>query len=462
MNRKHSIDSLAALVASQVAVNGAHFLALPVLVVFWAAKPGIGTAMAGLALGVFLAVARLGPLVTGPMADRIGAWSAIRLGLVLRCAGLACVPFAEGAAAAFLSAALLGSGIAFHEPGLYGALGGAPAGDRDRLLLRHVQALNLGCVVGPAIAILAGLPAGAAFLLAAAATGLAAIWSMLVSGPRPPDLAPETRRPPVGCDRRFLVFAISLVPFWALFAQLFAALPVMAARAGGAEGWAQSVILVNGLTGFLAVPLLLPLLRRFGPRPMIALGSALAAGSIGSLAWSLDLAALIMLIVVLSIAETAVTTAADIMTASHADGRNVGSHFGILTVGAGVGTSLGAPLGVIAADGHMQGLVALGSLGLVSCLAAWALPAGRARGAACDEGEGRIQGERGSFEGACLANSGAVFAQEGEESLIVAHRDVDPDVVTPQGTGTEHVSGCEDNVVSQRLAGQFGRIKAAR
>ena len=458
MNQKQPIDPLVALVTSQVAVNGAHFLALPVLVVFWAAKPGIGTAMAGLALGVFLAVARLGPLVTGPLADRIGPWSAIRLGLVLRCVGLASVPFAEGVATACLSAALLGSGIAFHEPGICGALGGAPADDRDRLLLRHVQALNLGCVVGPAIAILAGLSAGAAFLLAATATGVAAIWSMLVREPRRHDIAPETRSGIIGCDRRFLVFAVSLVPFWALFAQLFAALPVMAARAGGAEGWAQSVILVNGMTGFLAVPLLLPLLRRFGPRPMIALGSALAAASIGSLAWSLDLAALIMLIVVLSVAETAVTTAADIMTASHADGRNVGSHFGILTVGAGVGTSLGAPLGVIAADGHLPGLLALGSLGLLSCLAAWALPAGSARSAAS---EGRMEGEPAPADGICLATSAAASPQEGTEALVVAHCDIDPDMVCPQAARAEHVPGGKNNILGQRVAGEFGRVKPA-
>lgn len=462
MNRPLSIDPLSALVSSQVAVNGAHFLALPVLVVFWAAKPGIGTEIAGLALGAFLAVARLGPLVTGPLADRMGAWSAIRLGLVLRSVGLASVTLAEGPLTAFMSAALLGSGIAFHEPGIYGALGSASSVDRDRLLLKHVQALNLGCVVGPAIAILVGLSPSWAFLFAATATGFAAIWSFLVAGPEIQELKAKDRNSLLVCDRRFVAFAVALIPFWALFAQLFAALPVMVTKAGGAECWAQSVILVNGLTGFLAVPLMLPLLRRSGPRPMIALGSALAACSIGSLAVPLGLAALIMLIVVLSIAETAVTTAADIMTANHANGRDVGSHFGVLTVGAGVGTSLGAPLGVIAADGNLFGLLVLGSVGLASCLAAWALPDGNTTVSPRCDHKSQPHKEWAEAQNSYHTISNADLAQEGKEALVLAHCDIDPNVIAPQGTGTENISWCKDDIIGQGSPGQFGGIESAR
>lgn len=462
MNRPLSIDPLSALVSSQVAVNGAHFLALPVLVVFWATKPGIGTEIAGLALGAFLAVARLGPLVTGPLADRMGAWSAIRLGLVLRSVGLASVTLAGGPLTAFMSAALLGSGIAFHEPGIYGALGSASSSDRDRLLLKHVQALNLGCVVGPAIAILVGLSPSSAFLFAATATGFAAIWSFLVAGPERQELKAKDRNSLLVCDRRFVAFAVALIPFWALFAQLFAALPVMVSKAGGAESWAQSVILVNGLTGFLAVPLMLPLLRRFGPRPMIALGSALAACSIGSLAVPLGLAALIMLIVVLSIAETAVTTAADIMTANHANGRDVASHFGVLTVGAGVGTSLGAPLGVIAADGSLFGLLVLGSVGLASCLAAWALPKEKSQESLHGEHRPQPHEEHLEARSACRTALVADPAQKGLGAFVFAHSDIDPNLIVVECASAEHIPECENNARSESLACQFSSTNVAK
>lgn len=374
MQESSSSASLNHLVASQAAMNGAHFLALPVLALHLAAVPGVGMEAAGIALGIFLAVARIGPLLTGPLADRLGAWSAIRIGLALRAAGLAAVPMAGTELGAFFAAVLLGLGVALHEPAVYGAIGRAPADERDRLLLRHVQALNLGCVLGPGFALVSGLSTSAAFFCASAATWALTLWACTqrADQPRPSHRAEGRCR--VAVDWRYLAFATALVPFWALFAQLFAALPILIAEAGGADAWAQSVILVNGLVGFAVVPAVLPLIGRHGPRPLLAGGSALAAGSIGLLGAPAGLAGLLLLVVALSVAETAVTSAADVLTARHADGRDVASRFGLLTVGAGIGTSLGAPLGVVAAAGEPMVLAALGALGLLSCFAALALP----------------------------------------------------------------------------------------
>lgn len=362
------------LVASQAAMNAAHFLALPVLALHFASIPEIGIEAAGLALGLFLGVARIGPIVTGFLADRIGVWTAIRLGLALRTLGLVAVPAASSESGAYLAAFVLGLGVALHEPAVYGALGQAPADRRDRLLLRHLQALNVGCVIGPAFALLAGFSTSTSFLVAAGVTALIAIWSFTANVP-----AQANKREPSLADRmnfdwRYAAFAAALVPFWALFAQLFAALPILVANAGGTSAWAQSVILVNGLVGIVIVPLILPILRNVGPRPLLICGCCLAAGSIGFLDVFSVLWALMLLVVLLSVAETVVTSAADILTARHADGADVAGRFGILAVGAGIGTSIGAPLGVLAADGTPMVLGALGAFGLISCAAAFALP----------------------------------------------------------------------------------------
>lgn len=362
------------LVISQAAMNAAHFLALPVLALHFSSVPAIGIEAAGLALGLFLGVARIGPMLTGFFADRIGVWRAIRAGLALRTLGLIAVPAAGSEGMAYLAAFVLGLGVALHEPAVYGALGQAAADRRDRLLLRHVQALNVGCVVGPALALLAGFSTSTSFLIAAGATGLITIWSVTATPSAPfeqPDAAIAHR---LTFDWQYMAFAAALVPFWALFAQLFAALPILVANAGGASAWAQSVILVNGLVGFIVVPLILPVLRKFGPRPLLISGCCLAAGSVGFLDLFSVLWALMLLVVLLSIAETAVTSAADILTARHADGTDVAGRFGILAVGAGIGTSIGAPLGVHAADGAPMVLGALGAFGLISCIAAFALP----------------------------------------------------------------------------------------
>lgn len=374
MDHTSQFAHLDRLVASQAAMNAAHFLALPVLALHLSSVPGIGAEAAGLALGLFLAVARIGPLVTGPLADRVGAWTALRAGLLMRAAGLAAVPLAGDPSSALGAALLLGLGVALHEPAVYGALGRAPASRRDRLLLRHVQALNLGCVMGPGCALVVGFSTETAFFAAAVATASLAAWAFAQTAGEEAEVRTTVRAGAGRVDWRYAAFALSLVPFWALFAQLFAALPILIAEAGGATAWAQSVILVNGLVGFAVVPLVLPIIERAGPRAPLVGGCALAAASVALLGLPAGLAVLIALVVGLSVAETVVTSAADVLTARHADGRDVASRFGLLAVGAGLGTSLGAALGVHAADGAPLVLAGLGALGLLSCAAAFILP----------------------------------------------------------------------------------------
>lgn len=366
--------TLERLVSSQAAMNAAHFLALPVLALHLSAVAGVGPAAAGVSLGVFLAIARIGPLVTGPLADRMGPWPAIRAGLALRTLGFAAVPLVDSVSGAYLAVTLLGIGVALHEPAVYGALGVAPADSRDRLLMRHVQALNFGCVLGPCLALFAGWTTTTSFITAAAATALVTLWACMERHGPSQGTGRRLSEPAKAIDWRYLSFAAALVPFWALFAQLFSALPLLVAEAGGSDVWAQSVILINGLVGFVVVPMMLPALQRFGPRPILMVGCAIAAMSIGLLDTSVALSGLMVLVVALSVAETAVTSAADILTARHADGRDVASRFGVLAVGTGVGTALGAPLGVMAANGEPIVLAALGAVGALSCAAAFALP----------------------------------------------------------------------------------------
>jgi MFS family permease len=191
-----------------------------------------------------------------------------------------------------------------------------------------------------------------------------------------------------GVDWRYAAFALSLAPFWALFAQLFAAMPILIAETGGTASWAQSVILVNGLVGFAVVPIVLPVIARFGPRVPLAAGCALAGASVALLGLPAQLGVLMALVVALSVAETLVTSAADVLTARHADGRDVARRFGYLAVGAGIGTSIGAGLGVMATEDAPLVLIGLGLFGCVSCVAAILLPqngqpAGQTRVAPC-------------------------------------------------------------------------------
>jgi predicted MFS family arabinose efflux permease len=368
--------ALRRLIGAQALMNAAHFIALPFLVLHLAAQPGVGQAGAGLVLGLYLGLARLAPLVTGPVADLAGLWPSLRAGLALRAVGLAILALAGTLEGAAVAAIVLGLGVAIHEPVVNGILASQARAVRETALMRNIQALNVGCILGPAagIALSASLPL--AFAVAAGLTAALAVWACLECPP--PDA--RGRRldvPAVGSalrDGRYLGFALALVPFWALYAQLFGALPLLLSAAGGSAAWASAVILINGTVGAATVPLLVSISHRIGPRTLLAGGSALAAVATAALAFADGLAALLVIVILFSVAETATTAGADILTARHADGDAVASRFAMLGAGSGIGASAGAPRGLAATGAGGPGFVALGLVGLLSVGAAALLP----------------------------------------------------------------------------------------
>ncbi len=366
--------TLRRLIRAQALMNGAHFIALPFFVLHLAAHPAIGGDGAGLILGLYLGLARLAPLVMGPLADLAGLWRCLRIGLALRALGLGMLAVAETLTGATAAAVILGLGVAIHEPVVSGILASQDRALRERALMRNIQALNLGCILGPAAGMLLAHSLVGAFLVAAALTTGPAIWACIERAP-----AGEAR-PATGAicgalrDVRYLGFAVVLVPFWALFAQLFGALPVMLSEAGHSAAWASAVILINGAVGAAMVPVLVGASHRVGPRGLLASGCALAASATAALAFAEGLAMLLAILVVFSIAETATTAGADILTARHADGEAVASRFAILGAGSGVGASAGAPLGLAAASAGGGGFVALALFGLLAIGAAAVLP----------------------------------------------------------------------------------------
>lgn len=78
---------------------------------------------------------------------------------------------------------------------------------------------------------------------------------------------------------------------------------------------------------------------------------------------------LIALVGIFSVAETFVTTAADIVTSRYADGNSTGSYFSVLNVSIGIGSAMGAPLGMMAISGAGGANFAMiGMAGVLSAL----------------------------------------------------------------------------------------------
>lgn len=358
------------VIISQGIMNGAHFLALPLLVIHFAAVPGIGLDVGAFALALFLGVARIGPLLAGPLADRLGLWTAFRLGLTLRGVGLALVVVAQTPVEACAAVCLLGLGVALQEPATYALL--ARSANPQRALLRHIQALNAGCLIGPGLAMLASIESRTAFSLAALATAALTTWAVLIPvtfAGATTDAIADKHRSRVRVDLRFAAFAALLVPFWAIVAQLFGALPIMLNNAGGSLGWAQSVIFINGLIGITLVPVLQIALRGLAPEQLLPGGCLLASIACLGLAVEPGLTGLLLIVVAVSIAETVVAVASEIMTARTSERHNAASCFGLLSAGAGIGMAAGAALGVAGISGQPMLLIGLAIMGLIACAA---------------------------------------------------------------------------------------------
>ena len=151
-------------------------------------------------------------------------------------------------------------------------------------------------------------------------------------------------------DHRFLLLCIALIPFWAVFVRLFTAFPILASQLGGSAAWANSIIVVNGVTGILALALVARPIEQGRILPVLFVGLTLAFVTIAGTGFMLTLSALLILVVVFSFGESFVMAASDILTGDHADGHATAVYFGVLNASAGVGTALGSYLGKMHAN----------------------------------------------------------------------------------------------------------------
>lgn len=352
-------------------MNGAHFAAMPMLAILVTQRVEGGAAVAGTALAIYFALSRIGPVFLAPAVDRLGPWHGVSVGLCLRGLAFMVLPLAAQGVGALAAAALLGLGQAVYEVSLYGVIGRQARAQRDRLLVLNDQALNLGCVLGPLSgAALAWWSAEAAFFVAGAALvalglGCTAVRSDLLRAPAM-DHA-EGIVMPMLRDRRFVVLCVSLLPFWAVFAQLFAAFPLLAARLGDAPAWANSILVINGLAGIVALACLGPWVARDRTLRILGIGLLLAFASIAGTAMVGELWVLLAFVAVFSVGESFVMLAGQILTARHAEGRSATAYFGAFKASAGVGAGLGAYVGVITAgDEGGTGFITLGAIGILS------------------------------------------------------------------------------------------------
>ena len=359
------------LVVVQGLMNGSHFMAMPLLAVYCVHVLSLNESQVGVVLAVYFLAARVTPVVTAPLADRYGLWPALVLGLIMRGLGFVVVFLFTDFWLVIAASIILGLGTSIYEAGAYGIIGAQPDRTRERLIVVNVQALNVGVVIGPLVgAMLAAINVSIPFIISGLlflALGSLALFE------RSPELRSFNPQKVIDSystvlsDWPFLLLCIALVPWWALFAQLFAAFPIMAAELGGSAGWSGTVLVVNGAVGFLVLFAGNWLLKNFSPTTIIMVAAICGGVVTGLTGFSSSVIYLLIIVALFTCAEIPILVAAEVLVTRHAKGRSAATFFALFNVSWGVGSAIGGAVGpgITANESAPLLFAALGSTSIV-------------------------------------------------------------------------------------------------
>ncbi|HET9167931.1 MAG TPA: MFS transporter [Actinospica sp.] len=336
--------------ASLFIVNGATYVAYPLLAVKLADVDHLSAGRIGLVLTAFLVAARLLPMIGGPIADRYDPRAVMMVGAIARGIGFVGLGLLHDQWLFLGAAVLAGSGAIFEAPvsGLFAAL---PEPTRSRAFALENAVLNASVIGGPALAALllrfgTQIPfvcSGVLFLLV----------SFTVLAIEPPAEHSDAGRSALAHartalrNRTFVLFWVLMLPWWFLFTQLGVALPIRSNAVAGV-GWIALVYIVMGVAGLAALPFVKKTIDRIGPRRSVAVGFLAVAVGLGSIGFSTNRWWLLACVCGYMFGETAVLYASQLIIAGFAGARTRASYFGLYAgswaVGGGVGNFLGAYL----------------------------------------------------------------------------------------------------------------------
>lgn len=334
---------------SQLLMNTASFMVMPLFAVYMERQLDFGAAQIGTVLTVQLLATRLLPVVTGPLADRVGYRPMMVVGSLVRALGFAGFLVFSNFLPLLLSTLLIGLGGGLYGPAVMGVFATQPLGVRGRVFALHNLVLNLGVVVGPALGgLLAFTGPKLPFLGSAVAFSLLGL-TLVIAGdvfPRPlerPTVLENYRR--VLAHRPFCTFLLVMTLWWVLYSQLFVAFPVRAVQLGGGAQWAGVLFIANGVTGLATIFLVMRLLGRVSPLRLSTWGFLIAAAGfglvplVGSVWW------LVLCVAIYTVAETVMLPSGEVQVAAYAGEHSGASFFGVYEGSWALGGSIGNYLG---------------------------------------------------------------------------------------------------------------------
>ncbi|MEU3015931.1 MFS transporter [Nocardiopsis sp. NPDC007018] len=326
-----------ALVLGSLLNSMAFFAALPFAALYLADRTELPAAGIGAVVGGIPLIAAFGGLLSGMVADRLGAVRLMRWGLLLNVAVYSALALADAPAAIVALFLALGVARTLVEPSMKKLLSLSDTGDGRLFRVRYIT-LCMGAIVGPAVGGVLFHTGPTAFFLAPAAFFALYLAVMVVRGGELARLETSTggggRVPWTSALRdRHLMAAIGAgAVVFLIMAQMDTSIPLhMKGFYGdGTEYLFASLLVVNAALALLVQPPVIWLSERLPRGPLVALGCVFFAVAFGCV-WlgTTHVALLYVAIVFWTLGEAILLPLPDIAVHSLASDDRKGTYFGL-------------------------------------------------------------------------------------------------------------------------------------
>jgi len=346
----------------QFLVNLSVFGSFPLLATFLSIERHLRAGDVAYVLTVSLLSSRLLPLILGSATDRFNSRVLASLGLACRAAGFFglghVLDFPSLVACAFLN----GLGAALYETTAYSVFGTLKASIRSRVFVLNNLVLNLGALVGPTVLFLLPAHSGAfpfevsgyVFAVLTLVAPFAAVRTRVIERPK------RVASALFGAfrDRKFLKLCIALIPFWAVYTQIYVFIPLTFAQGPSGYNGVRPFYIANALFGVLTALLGMQWFQRAKWRSLMSIGhlALLACFALAALIflreWSSQqsMVFLVVIALIFTFGESLILPASNIALAELTTESNAGSYFGASAVSWAIGGALGNYLGSISAQ----------------------------------------------------------------------------------------------------------------
>lgn len=332
---------------SQLLMNTATFMVIPLLTVFMTHNLKMEAAVVGTILAIYAFSARGLTFISAPLCDCIGPRFFLISGMLLRSMGMLGFVFSQQPLMLIIFIFLSGLGITFYESAIYQVFSSQNKAKHKQIFVLNNQVLNIGVIAGPLIGIaLIHSTITLPFLISAIIFFILAIILFLVIKPYSRFIAenkPHYRHHlvKVVTNKSFMKFLGIATCWWFLFSQLYVSFPLFALRLTGLEQSAQLIFLVNGIIGIVIIIAFKHLFDIYQPKILLLVGFFMASLAYlfvpiySSIYW------LLFCIALYTIAETFILPSLEILTASYTDHNTAATYFAAFNLSWGIGGALG-------------------------------------------------------------------------------------------------------------------------